>query len=168
MIIVIIIPQIHVSWRRSSGEVQQIISKVWKIDAIMIKLTAMWNIYLEFQKTTAQILIKIEKDRKILTNLDLLKLEDVRFLWPAVSIPPLKNTRSDLWQELKYKTPFGSGIATIYDPLKMSDISTIKFGTQMIDLSVTIGRCSSNSQHGGHGLHPAYIGCSNFRYPNNM
>ena len=49
--------------------------------------------------------------------------------------------------------------------MKMS--TTNKHGTQMVDLSFMMGRCSFNNQHLGFDQHPTNVGCSNFRYTTN-
>ena len=40
-------------------------------------------------------------------------------------------------------------------------------GTQMTEVSVMLGRCSGNNQHGGIDQHPANVGCSYFRHTSN-
>ena len=50
--------------------------------------------------------------------------------------------------------------------IKMSNHNITQCGTQATGLGVMISRCSPDSQHGRHGLHPTNVGCSFFRYIN--
>ena len=50
--------------------------------------------------------------------------------------------------------------------IKMSNHNITQCGTQATGLSVMIGRCSPDDQHGRPGGHPTNVGCSFFRYIN--